>query len=210
MSGTKTGVFIGNWVSEYINAYESRPDIPEYMQNMAQIVSHKFNFIGPSMVTDSACASSLQALNEAVLALRSNRCDSAIVAGLNILLDPNRHYGFKLMSMLSKDGKCKCLDESANGYAKGEAVVAIVLQKRSVAKRIYAIITNIKSNNDGYEENGITYPTWSTQRDVMRETYTECGVDPNEVNYIEAHCTGTQAGDPVEMRAIADVFCSSN
>ena len=110
--------------------------------------------------------------------------------------------------MLSPDGKCKCLDESANGYAKGEACVVILLQKRSVAKRIYATVIHSKSNNDGYKEMGITYPSWERQRDLMRETYSESGIDPLDVHYIESHCTGTQAGDPEEMRAICEAMCS--
>ena len=110
--------------------------------------------------------------------------------------------------MLSPDGKCKCLDESANGYAKGEAVVAILLQKKSMAKRIYATVVHTKTNNDGYEEMGITFPSYQTQRDIMRATYAEAGIDPHDVHYVEAHCTGTQAGDPEEMRAICESMCS--
>lgn len=110
--------------------------------------------------------------------------------------------------MISPDGHCKCLDEDANGYSKGEACVAILLQKKSHAKRIYATVVHTKTNTDGFKELGITYPSWVSQRNLIKDTYIEAGVDPLEVQFVEAHCTGTQAGDPVEMRAIVDSMCT--
>ena len=110
--------------------------------------------------------------------------------------------------MLSPDGHCKCLDRDANGYAKGEACVVVVLQKKSEAKRIYVTIVNVGTNSDGYKELGITYPGYKTQCKVMRETYAEANINPNDVKYMEAHCTGTQAGDLVEMSAILSAMCT--
>ena len=109
--------------------------------------------------------------------------------------------------MISPDGHCKCLDADANGYAKGEACVVMVLQRKSEAKRNYSTLVHTKTNTDGFKENGITYPSSQLQQELMRETYAEAGVDPLSVKYVEAHCTGTQAGDPVEMAAIVGAMC---
>ena len=110
--------------------------------------------------------------------------------------------------MISPEGHCKCLDSDANGYAKGEACVVILLQKRSEAKRIYATVVHTKTNTDGFKELGITFPSSASQRDLMIETYREANINPNHIKYVEAHCTGTQAGDPVEMQAIVEAMCT--
>ena len=209
LSGTNTGLFIGNCFDEMLNAHSSVGTVPLYKQFLSSQVAYRFNFKGPSMAVDTACASSFSAMNEALWYMRHNMIDNAIVAGVNLGLNPMVQFQFYKLNMLSPDGKCKCLDESANGYAKGEAVVAVLLQKKPNAKRIYATLVHTKTNNDGYEEMGITYPTWESQRDLMIATYAEAGVNPHDVGYCEAHCTGTQAGDPEEMRAIQQALCSS-
>ncbi|CAG2172646.1 unnamed protein product, partial [Oppiella nova] len=160
------------------------------------------------MVLDTACASSFCALHEAMGALRSGQCDTAIVVGVNMSLRATTQLQFYKLNMISPDGHCKCLDSDANGYAKGEACVALVLQRKGVAKRIYATVMHTKTNTDGFKELGITYPSTTSQATLMRETYSEAGVNPLDVKYVEAHCTGTQAGDPVEMAAIEAAMCT--
>lgn len=96
----------------------------------------------------------------------------------------------------------------ANGYVRSEACVVMVLQRSTEAKRIYCKILNAKSNSDGYKVEGITFPSIIGQRTLVSEVYKEVGVDPSKINYIEAHVTGTAAGDPVEMNAMYDVICT--
>ena len=112
------------------------------------------------------------------------------------------------LKMISKDGKSKCMDASANGYARAEAVAVVFLQKKSCAKRIYATILNSKTNADGWKPEGVTFPGIDGQAKLLRETYQEIGLNPLDFNYVEAHTTGTAAGDPVELNAIYDVLCS--
>lgn len=126
--------------------------------------------------------------------------------------------------MITREGKCKCLDQGvrlnlkkvffwfksffqANGYVRSEACVVFLLQRASEAKRIYCTILNAKSNSDGYKEEGITFPSRIGQRNLVSDVYREVGIDPCTIDYIEAHCTGTKAGDPVEMNAMYDVIC---
>ena len=85
----------------------------------------------------------------------------------------------------------------------------MLLQKSTEAKRIYCKILNAKANSDGYKEEGITFPSISGQRSLVSEVYNEIGLDPSTINYIEAHVTGTMAGDPVEMNAMYDVICTN-
>ena len=159
------------------------------------------------MHVDTACGSSFCALNEAFRALRNGLCDQAIVTGSNTVFQPIFSYEMLDLHMISKDGKSKCMDSSANGYARAEAVVVILLQKKSFAKRIYATILNAKTNADGWKPEGVTFPGQEGQAKLLRETYSEIGLNPLDFSYIEAHTTGTTAGDPVELNAIHDVLC---
>lgn len=108
---------------------------------------------------------------------------------------------------MSPDERCKTFDDSANGYVRAEAVVAVFLQRAKDAKRIYATVVHAKKNNDGYKEQGISYPSKKMQIILLEELYKECGVSPELVEYIEAHGTGTKVGDPEEVNAIDKVFC---
>lgn len=159
------------------------------------------------MHVDTACGSSFCALNEAFRALKNGLCEQAIVTGSNTVFQPIFSYEMLDLHMISKDGKSKCMDESANGYARAEAIVVIFLQKKSAAKRVYATILNSKTNADGWKAEGVTFPGQEGQAKLLRETYREIGLNPLDFEYIEAHTTGTAAGDPVELNAIHDVLC---
>lgn len=181
--------------------------MPNYRQCFFAYLSNVFDWRGPSKLFDTACASGFSALHEAMVSLRSGQCDRAIVLGVNLCLRAIIQNQFLNLNMISPDGHCKCLDDDANGYAKGEACVAIVLQPKAEAKRIYATVVHTKTNIDGFKELGITFPSFELQRELIQDTYTELGMNPHEVGYCEAHCTGTKAGDPSEMRAIYESMC---
>jgi fatty acid synthase, animal type len=163
--------------------YNRRSKVVDYKQTMTGRLANTFNFSGPSMHFDTACASSFCAFHEAIVALRTGRCDRAIVVGLNLTLRSLVQYQFFKLNMISPDGHCKCLDKDANGYAKGEAFVVILLQKKSEAKRIYATVVHTKTNTDGYKDMGITFPSWELQRNLIQETYSEAGIDPLKVGF---------------------------
>lgn len=110
---------------------------------------------------------------------------------------------------LSPDGRCYTFDEKANGYARGEAIGCLILKPLADALRdqntIRAIIHATGSNQDG-RTGGITLPSGTAQEALIRDVYTRAGLDPSETEVIEAHGTGTQAGDPIETGAISRVF----
>ncbi|XP_050463287.1 fatty acid synthase-like isoform X2 [Cataglyphis hispanica] len=208
---SRTGVFVGVSVSDANNLWKTESN--EYrvlgcLKSMfANRISYAFDFIGPSCVVDTACSSSLTAMHQAVIAIRSGECDSAIIGGLQIMLDPANSIHFHKLNMLSKDGKCKTFDATANGYVRSEAVIAMYLQKTMDARRIYAKVIGTATNTDGYKPEGIMYPNNNIQYLMLRELYNEVGIDPRNVVYVEAHGTGTQAGDSQEVNAIDRLFC---
>lgn len=176
----------------------------------ANRISFAFDFVGPSYAVDTACSSSLFAMHQAVTAIRAGECDAVIVGGMNLILKPTTSLQFYKLNMLSQDGRCKTFDDTANGYARAEAVVAIFLQKAKDARRIYATVVHTKTNADGYKVEGITYPSGDMQNQLMREIYDESGINIADVVYMEPHGTGTQAGDTVEINSIDRLFCKGN
>lgn len=212
--GSRTGVFIGVSSSESDEFWTMDPEkVNGYgltgccRAMFPNRISYTFDFSGPSYAIDTACSSSMFALQQAVAAMRSGQCDAAIVGGVNLLLKPTCSLQFHRLSMLSPQGMCKAFDASGNGYVRSEAAVVIYLQKASNAKRVYATILNAKTNTDGYKEQGITFPSGEMQNKLIKEVYSEAGVNPSDVVYVEAHGTGTKVGDPQEVNSIAEVFC---
>jgi len=114
---------------------------------------------------------------------------------------------FADLKMISKIGLSRCLDKQADGFSRSEAVISILLQRRKHARRVYGTIVLSTSNTDGYKIQGINFPSVDAQRNLMAKLYAKANIDPSKIDYIEAHTTGTQAGDSVEMKAIHDIFC---
>ena len=206
--GSNTGVYIGWCYSDTDSALkEDEAKIISYLQLASTRVSMAFGLKGVSLGVDTACASSFTAFHQALCAIRSGVCDSALVGGWAIHLRPSLAVCFHQLMMISTDGRSKCMDAGADGYCRSEAIVSVLLQRRSAAKRVYATVLNARTNTDGFKIEGITFPSIALQTKLMEETYSEAGVDPKDVDYVEAHMTGTAAGDPVESAAIAAVMC---
>lgn len=214
--GSKTGVFIGVSDSESSEFWTQDPDkVNGYgltgccRAMFPNRISYTFDFNGPSYAIDTACSSSLFAFQQAVNAIQTGQCESAIVGGSNLLLKPTASLQFHRLGMLSPHGMCKAFDSTGNGYVRSEAVVVIYLQKASAARRIYASVLGAKTNTDGNKEQGITFPSGDMQNKLIREVYAESNVDPNDIVYVEAHGTGTKVGDPQEVNSIANFFCKN-
>ncbi|XP_076272609.1 fatty acid synthase 1 [Rhynchophorus ferrugineus] len=217
LRGSKTGVFIGvsdSESSEYWTAQDQETITGYGLTGCCRAMfpnrlSYAFDLKGPSYAIDTACSSSLFAFQQAVNAIQTGQCDSAVVGGVNLLLKPTSSLQFHRLNMLSPDGACKAFDASGNGYVRSEAAVVVFLQKARSARRVYATVLGAKTNTDGNKPQGITFPSGAMQNALIRETYEDIGVSPHDVAYIEAHGTGTKAGDPQEVNSIADFFCKN-
>ncbi|XP_077295534.1 fatty acid synthase-like [Arctopsyche grandis] len=212
---TKTGVFIGNCVSEsektwfYDKLQANGFGVTGCSRAMlANRISQWLGCTGPSYSVDSACSSSMYAVEHAYRAIRDGHCDSAIVGGSNLCLHPYVSLLFSRLGVLSREGRCRSFDNDASGYVRSEAAAVIFLQKAKVAKRVYAQILHAKTNCDGYKEQGITYPAGHVQKILLSEFYKECNVNPTELEFVEGHGTGTRVGDPEELLALDEIFCT--
>uniref|UniRef100_A0A8D8UL46 Fatty acid synthase n=1 Tax=Cacopsylla melanoneura TaxID=428564 RepID=A0A8D8UL46_9HEMI len=214
LRGSKTGVFIGACFSESEKTwFYEKLQINGFgitgcsRAMLANRVSYWLGVNGPSYTVDSACSSSLYALEHAYKSIRDGHCDAAFVGGCNLCLHPYVSLQFARLGVLSPDGRCKSFDEAANGYCRSEAVCIMLLQKQKDSKRIYARVVHAKTNCDGYKEQGITYPSGQLQQRLLEDFYEECEVDPKKLAWVEAHGTGTKVGDPEEVQALENVFC---
>lgn len=213
--GSRTGVYIGasnSEVEQYWCKDENRVNgygLSGCARSMfANHLSFAFDLTGPSFATDTYCSSSLYAMQQAFEDMRSGRCESAIVGGCSLILKPTMVLQFNRLGMLSIDGMCKAFDETGNGYVRSDGCVVLFLQLAKDARRVYASVLNVRTNTDGYKENGITYPNGAMQLRLFRETYAEINLNPADVVYVEAHGTGTKVGDPQEVNSITDFYCT--
>ncbi|KAL0116838.1 hypothetical protein PUN28_010028 [Cardiocondyla obscurior] len=173
----------------------------------ANRISYYLGLTGPSHCLDSACNSSLVALECAYQSLINDRCDNALVGGSQLCLHPYMSLQFSRLGILSPDGRSKVFDVNANGYARSEAISVVYLQKAKNAKRIYGTLVYGRSNCDGFKEQGITFPSSKMQSQLLQECYDHCNLSPNNLSYLECHGTGTTVGDPEEISAIETSIC---
>ncbi|VBB05120.1 phosphopantetheine attachment site [Lucifera butyrica] len=217
LAGQRVGVFVG------ISGYDYGTMVRNYAQTdiyaatgnalsiAANRISYLLNFRGPSMAIDTACSSSLVAVHLACQSLRHGESSLALAGGVNLLLSTEVTDAFSKAGMLAPDGRCKTFAAGANGYVRGEGVGVVVLKLLSQALRdgdpVYALIPGSAVNQDG-RSNGLTAPNGQAQEEVVREAYRRAGVSPAQIQYIEAHGTGTSLGDPIEVNAVGKVLAA--
>ncbi|ALU91286.1 type I polyketide synthase [Herbaspirillum rubrisubalbicans M1] len=176
----------------------------------ANRLSYFFDLRGPSLAVDTACSSSLFALHHACRCLQHGEAKVALVGGVNLLLHPYPFVGFTKASMLSADGRCKVFDAAGNGYVRAEGGAVLLLKPLRQAQRdgdcIHAVILASGINSDGKRKTGITIPSQAGQAELMRSVLKQSGLRGADIDFIEAHGTGTMVGDPVEAAAIGEVY----
>ncbi|WP_157187376.1 type I polyketide synthase, partial [Nocardia vinacea] len=178
---------------------------------IANRLSYVLDLHGPSLVVDSACSSSLAAVDLAVRLLADEAVPFAIVGGVNLTLLPRTSEYLAEGGFLAPDGRCKPFDAAADGYARGDGCTVVVLRRSTDAlrdgHRVYAEILGTAVGSDG-RSNGLYAPNGRAQQEVIRTAWVRAGLDPHDVGYVECHGTGTSLGDAVEVGALAAVVGS--
>ncbi|KAI8964847.1 hypothetical protein F5Y11DRAFT_57289 [Daldinia sp. FL1419] len=217
IKGSRTAVFSASMLEDYTRMVTVDPDNIErtaltgslVASIIANRVSWYFDLHGPSIHVNTACSSSLAAVDVACKTIQSGDAECALVTSANFLLDPSIVQLLSDQNFLSPDGVCRSFDHRANGYARGEGVIALVLKPVSSAVRdgdmIRAVIRSTGSNQDGYTPI-LTQPSARAQEDLIRHVYQQANLPFDRTRYVEAHGTGTPVGDPIEMEALGRVF----
>ncbi len=217
LRGDNVGVFVGTSTNDYsfMAMMDPRTAHPYAITGtassiIANRVSYFYDFRGPSMAIDTACSSSLVAVHQGMQALRTGEADVVVAGGVNALVTPAVTLGFdEVGGVLAADGRIKSFSSDADGYARSEGGGMLVLKRLEDARRdgdeILAVIAGGAVNHDG-RSNGLLAPNPDAQADVLRKAYKDAGVNPRDVDYIEAHGTGTILGDPIEADALGRVI----
>ena len=217
LKGTKTGVYIGNSDDFGINYKRLLEVSAEYHSGslltgniksvLAGRISYLYDLKGPSIVVDTACSSSLVAIDIACQDIRNGKCNQAIVGASNLILIPLKNE--QKIGIESSDGKTKTFDNHSDGTGVGEGVVAVMLKPMGLAKKdhdhIYAVIKGSATNQDG-RSNGLTAPNADSQTKVILQACNNANVPIDTIQYFEAHGTGTNIGDPIEIQGITNAF----
>ncbi len=217
LRGRDVGVYVGSSSNDYMFLAVADPTTAHpyaitgtTSSIIANRVSYFFDFRGPSESIDTACSSSLVATHQGVRALRSGEIDVAVVGGVNAIVTPIATIGFdEVGGVLAPDGRCKSFSSDADGYARSEGGGILLLKRVADARRdgdeIIAVIAGSAVNHDG-RSNGMLAPNPDAQAAVLRKAYKDAGINPRDVDYIEAHGTGTILGDPIEADALGRVI----
>ncbi len=220
LKGSRTGVYAGISIMDYRDMAIADPGSSEAAGGLYAVTGNALNtaigrvsFVlgleGPSMAIDTACSSSLVAIHQAVAGLQRHEADLVLAGGVHASFAGRPLELRANAGMLSPTGQCWTFDAAADGFVSGEGCGLIVLKRLSDAKadgdRIWAVIPGSAVNQDGASQ-GLTVPSAPSQEKAMEQALARAGASPSDVDYLEAHGTGTVVGDPIELNAAAAVY----
>ncbi|HEU0051969.1 MAG TPA: beta-ketoacyl synthase N-terminal-like domain-containing protein, partial [Longimicrobium sp.] len=217
----RVGVYAGASMSSYYLNLLSRPDVTAAAGGMAVNMGNAADFLapraafkmgleGPAVVVQTACSTSLVAVNLACQALLGGVCDMALVGGSSVTAKERIGYLYQQGNINSPDGHCRAFDAQAGGTVGGSGVAVAALKRLEDAladgDTVHAVILASAINNDGSAKISFTAPRVEGQAAVIRAAHAAAEVDPATITYVEAHGTGTELGDPIEIEALTQAF----
>lgn len=213
------GVYMGvmnndyTWVSaEHYLATGKYESFGSYAHDLANRVSYFMDFDGPSLSVQTACSSSLTAIHTACKAIQSGECETALAGGVNLSLHRSKYMMLSELDILSSDGVERTFDENANGYVPGEGVGLVLLKSLSQAIKdhdhIYGLVTGSAVNHSG-KGSGLFVPNIKRMTSVGKKALGCAGIEAQDLDYIETHGSGTSLGDPIEVKALSNLFAGN-
>lgn len=216
------GVYAGCGMSQYL-LHHLRPDV-EFLGTsagfqmitcngqdfLATRAAYGLNLRGPAVAVQTACSTSLVAVHLACQDLLTHQCDMALAGGASLQLPAVGGYFYSPGSIASPDGHCRAFDAAALGTVPGSGCGVVVLRRLADALAdgdpILAVVRGSAINNDGAQKVGFTAPSVQGQSAAIACAHEIAGVEADDISYVEAHGTGTILGDPIEVRALTEVF----
>ncbi len=217
----KIGVFAGCMDSSYYqwNLLRNRELVATMGQELslftqkdflATRTAYKLSLTGPCINVSTACSTSLVAIHLACQSLINGECDLALAGGAAICVPQSKGYSYQEGGIYSPDGHCRPFDKQAAGTLRGAGVGVVALKRLDNAiadgDDIYAVVLSSTVNNDGSDKVGFTAPSVGGQAEAIAEAQSVANISPETIGFIEAHGTATPLGDPIEVRALTQVF----
>jgi phthiocerol/phenolphthiocerol synthesis type-I polyketide synthase D len=209
LAGSNAGVYVGLSSHDYSVLLWNGGATPKAITGTANCmaanrVSYWLDLHGPSLVVDTGCSSALAAVHLAARALSHGDISCAIVGAASVLLLPAVTEMLQAAGMIAPDGCCRAFDDGAAGYVRAEGAGVVVLKRLTDVTdrdRVYAVIAGSAMNHSG-ASNGMTSPRPSALRDVMETAWRDAGVDPGDLQYVEAMGVGSRVADAIELNAL--------
>lgn len=215
LAGEFGGCYVGMSMTEYgprttsVDAYTGLRTVAMGQLGGAARISHSLGLTGPSISLDTACASSLTAVQLAANAVAMDECEWALAGAACALGEPTGFFEFARLNALSDDGHCRAYSDDVSGTVWGEGAGMVLVERESRARQlghpVYGRIRAIRTNHNG-KGKPILVPRVRAQAQVVQKTIDAAGVDPARIGMIEGHGTATRAGDPVELLALFQTY----
>src|SRR6185312_11042445 len=175
---------------------------------LTQQLAYKLDLRGPALTVQTACSTSLVAVQLACLNLLNFQCDLALAGGVSVKVPHRAGYAYQEGGISSPDGHCRPFDAAAQGTVPGSGcgVVALKRLEDAAGDEIIAIIRGAAVNNDGSAKVGFTAPSVEGQARVIAQALAAADIAADTLGFVEAHGTGTPLGDPIEVAALTRVF----
>ncbi len=213
LKDTQSGVYVGLGSSEYRDLVRESGYEDSYLGTAISAALGRMAFVlglrGPAVPLDMTCASSLAAVHQAATALRQGEVNLSLVGGVHTVFSRAITKYMSEYGMLSPSGRCRTFDASADGFVRGEGCGIVIMKRLSDAiadgDRVWGLVLGSSVNQNGMSA-ALTVPRGIAQEQMLEESLVRAGIPPSEVDYLEAHATGSQLGDPIEVRAAASVY----
>ncbi|KAI0974689.1 hypothetical protein F4678DRAFT_485714 [Xylaria arbuscula] len=210
----KNGTFYGVAGDDYRQANSSQDVDINYITGGTRAfgpgrVSYYFGWEGPSMSVDTACSASAVAMHQAITSLKLRECDVALAGGANLLTCSDMFAGLTRAKFVNTTGPCKTFDETADGYCRADGFASVVFKRLGDAIRnkdkILGVIRSVQTYHAGTAIS-LTHPEADTQIALFRSVLSVAGMTIDDIDHIELHGTGTQAGDMAESTSVAGLL----
>ena len=217
----QVGVFAGASENTYYHDLLANPAVVEMFGRgrlslfnnpdyLAPRISYHLDLEGPSLSVQAACASALVAVHLACSSLVGYQCDLAIAGGVSVRVPERVGYLYEEGGVVSPDGHTRAFDAQAQGSVRSSGVGVIVLKRLEEAladgDTIHAVILGSAFNNSGAQRIGFSAPAADSQARVAQLAYAAAGIDPQTVDYVEGHGTGTFLGDALEITGLTQAL----
>jgi 3-oxoacyl-[acyl-carrier-protein] synthase II len=212
IAGTHTGVYLGIMWSDYLALQARDPSMLNGFSATGNAnafapgrISYTFDLKGPSVALDCACAGSVASVHAACQSLWLGEVSMALAGGVNLMLSPDVNIMLSKAGVLSREGRCKTLDATADGFVRGEGAGIVVLKPESAvtpSDRVYAFIRGSAMSHNGHNE-WIMAASPEGQQEAIREACRVAAVDPGEIDYVELHGTALPKGDLMETKSLS-------
>jgi acyl transferase domain-containing protein len=213
------GIFVGIAGTDYARRAFADPAAIDFYSGAGNLnafaagrLAYLLGAVGPAEAVDTACSSSLVAIHRACQALAGGDCELALAGGTHVIVGPENYLFLSRAKALSADGRSRAFADGADGFGRGEGCGMLVLKPLAAARRdgdrVLAVIRASAVNSDGPSA-GLTVPSAAAQSRLLEMALARAGLTPADVDYLEAHGTGTALGDPIEVHAAGEVYATA-